>query len=149
VSAATPWAALGLEGGVSTPVGVPKGEDLNATGFCVDLVVEVVASPAQKEAADTLSLGVACSRSDSRLGGHQFEGSLKVLNEGKRSGLPVGSPPRRRSPDLHRGTRHQPDGEARKHELLAEFPEEGLRIDELTLRGLIERLFEGSFLFGG
>ena len=128
---------------------VPEGEDLDATGFCVDLVVEMVASPAQEEAADTLLLGVASARSDAGLSRDEFEGSLKVLDEGKRGCRTVGSPPRRRPPNLRRGAGRRLDGEACGHGLLAKFSEEGLCVDELTPRGLIEGLFKGSLLIGG
>lgn len=112
-------------------------------------VVEMVARPAQEEAADTLPLGVASSRPDPRLGRDELESSLKILSEGKRGCLTVGSPPRRRPPNLRRGAGRRLDGEACGHRLLAKFSEEGLCVDELTPRGLIEGLFKGSLLIGG
>jgi hypothetical protein len=38
-----------LQGWVSASTRVPKGEDLDPIGFCIDLVVEVVAGAAQEK----------------------------------------------------------------------------------------------------
>jgi hypothetical protein len=127
---------------------VPQGEDLDAAGLCVDLVVEVVTSPAQKKAADTLPPGVASSRSDARLRRDEFERSLEIVHEGKWSGRTIGSPPHIRSPDLGRGAGRRLDGKACGQGLLAKFSEQGLCINELTPRCFIERLLEGSLLLG-
>jgi hypothetical protein len=81
---------------------MPECEDLDATGLCVDLVVEVIAGPAQEEAADALLPHVASTRSDARLCRNQLEGPLKVLGEGERGSFAVGPPPRGGSPDLRR-----------------------------------------------
>jgi hypothetical protein len=63
-------------------------------GLGVDLVVEVMASPAEKKAADALHLGVAGSCSNSRLDRDELKGSLEVVSESKRSCQTIGSPPR-------------------------------------------------------
>ncbi len=63
-SAGRPWAARDLNGRPSASTRVPKRKDLDATSFRIGLVVQVVASPAEKEAANPLFLGVARSRSD-------------------------------------------------------------------------------------
>ena len=127
---------------------VPEGEDLDAAGLRIDLVVEVVASPAKKEAANALLLGVAGSRADPRLSRYEFEGSLEVVDEGRWGCRPIGSPPRRGPPDFCRGAECRLDGQACRQGLLAKLPEEGLRIDELPLRRLLEGLFEGDLLVG-
>jgi hypothetical protein len=127
---------------------MPEGQDFDAARFCVYLVVEVVPGSAQKETANALLLGVASTRSDPRLGGDKFKGSLKVLDEGKRGCGTIAPPPRRRPPDLCRGAQRRLEGEACDQGLLAKFPEEGLRINELPPGRLLERLFEGSLLIG-
>ena len=73
---------------------MPESQDFDAGCLCVDLVVKVVAGAAQKEAANTLFLGVASPRSDPWLGRDEFEGSLEVLDKGERGRRTIGSPPR-------------------------------------------------------
>jgi hypothetical protein len=87
------WAARELDRGLSAPR-VPEGEHLDAARRGVDLVVEVIASPAEQKAANTLPLGAARSRSNSRLGRDEFKGSLEVVCESERGGGAIGSPPR-------------------------------------------------------
>jgi hypothetical protein len=127
---------------------VPKREYLDTADFSVDLVVEVVASSAQEEAANALLPRVASSRSDPRLGRDEFEGSLEVVDEGERSGRTIGSPPRRGSPDLCRGAGRRLDRKARGQGLLTKFPKQGFRVDELPTCRLLEGLFEGYLLVG-
>jgi hypothetical protein len=127
---------------------VPEGQNLDATRFCVDLVVEVVASPTQKEAPNALLLGVTSSRSDPRLGRDEFERSLKVVREGKWRCGAIGSRPRRGPPDVCRGAEGRLDRKACDQGLLAKFPEESLRIDELPPCRLLEGLFQGDLLVG-
>ena len=79
---------------------MPECQDLDATDFCVDLVVEVVASAAHKKATNTLFFGVASACSDPWLSRDEFEGPLDVLDEAKRACRTIGTPPCGRSPDL-------------------------------------------------
>ena len=73
---------------------MPESEDFDAASFGIDLVVEVIAGTAEKKAANALLLGVASSCSDARLRGDELEGSLEVVEEGKRRCRTIGSPPR-------------------------------------------------------
>ena len=88
---------------------MPEGKDLDAAGFSVDLVVEVIVGSAEEQAPDALSLGVASPRSDSGLGGNELECPLKVVDERERSRRSVGLPPRGRPPDLLSGPGSDPD----------------------------------------
>ena len=72
---------------------MPESDDLDLASFCVDLVVEVVASAAEKQTANRLLLRVASSRPDPRLGRDEFEGSLEIVDESERGGRTIGSPP--------------------------------------------------------
>ena len=72
---------------------MPEGDDLDLAGFCVDLIVEMVASAAEKQTANRLFLGVASSRPDPWLGRDEFEGSVEIVNETERGGRTIGSPP--------------------------------------------------------
>ena len=49
---------------LSTPMSVPKGEDLDAASFGVDLVVEVVPGPTQEKPPNAWPLGAAGARAD-------------------------------------------------------------------------------------
>jgi hypothetical protein len=126
-----------------------RARNFDAAGFGIDLVVEVIASAAQKKAANAFPVGVAGPRPYARLRGDELERSLKVVREGKRGCRAIGSPPRCGPPDLRRCSGGGLDEQACRQGLLAKFPEEGLRIHELALRCLLERLFERDLLFGG
>ena len=75
------------------PTRVPESDDLDLAGFCVDLVVEVVASAAQKQAANRVLLRIASSRPDPRLGRDELEGSFEIIDESEWGGRTVRSPP--------------------------------------------------------
>jgi hypothetical protein len=91
---------------------MPEGEDFDAACLAVDLVVEVVPGSTQEEAPDALLPCVASTGADTGLGRDQLEGPLKVFGKGQWGRYTVRPPPRRRAPDLCRGTRRGPNGEA-------------------------------------
>ena len=128
---------------------MPESKDFDTADFCVDLVVELIASAAEKKTANALLLGVTSTRADPRLGRDELEGSLDVFDESERGCRTIRTPPHGSSPDLARSAGCQLDGEsARDQGLRAKFPEERFRIDELPLRCLLEGLFEGSLFVG-
>ncbi len=88
-----PLGSANLDRRFPAPARVPECDDLDLARFCVDLVVEVVASAAQKQSANRLLLRVASSCPDPRLGRDEFEGSFQILDESERGSRTVGSPP--------------------------------------------------------
>jgi hypothetical protein len=127
---------------------VPEGEDFHSTELCIDLVVKVVASSAQKKAANRLVLRIASACADAGLGGDEFEGSFEVIGECEWGRWAIGSPPSRSLPNLPCGSKSRLYCEADRQRLLAKLTKELFCIDELTARRLFERNFEGGLFFG-
>jgi hypothetical protein len=73
---------------------MPEGENLDAPSLGVDLVVEVIAGPAEKKAPNGLLLDIASSGTDSGLCRDELKGPLKVVGEGKRRCWAILPPPR-------------------------------------------------------
>ncbi len=115
----------------------------------LELIVEVIASATQKQPANRLFLRVASSSPNPRLARDELEGTLDIVDESEWCRGTIGAPPSRCAPDLRRGTGRRLDRQAVSQGLLTKLSEERLRINELTLRCLPERLFEGSFLVRG
>jgi hypothetical protein len=64
---------------------MPEGKDFDPARVWVDLVVEVIAGPAQEETPDTVLLRVPSPCPDARLNRNQLECSIEVVCHGKRS----------------------------------------------------------------
>jgi len=99
------WEARASDAWLCTSARMPQGKDLDPTCFDVHLVAEVIAGPAQKQAANTLFRRVASTRADPGLNQEKLEGATEIICEGQRSGRTIGPPPLCRTPNLCGSTR--------------------------------------------
>lgn len=128
---------------------MPKRKNFHASSFRIDLIVQVVAGAAQKQAANVLLLRVTRPRTDPRLCRNEFKSLFQIIHEGKRSTWAIGSPPRDSAPYLGCSAGREPNGQAAGQSLLAKLSEEGLGIDEMTAGRLLEGLFESGLMLWG